>query len=101
MEMTIKWSKKARTQVRQIFDYYQVNASTTVAESIISNIKQRTRILATQPKMGRRYKLLSDMTIEIRYLIIGNYKILYWMDGSAIIISTVFDCRRDPEKLSI
>jgi len=100
MEMTIIWSKKARTQVRQIFDYYQVNASTTVAESIISSIKHSTSNLATQPKLGRRYKLLSDMTNEIRYLIIGNYKILYWIDESEIIISTVFDCRQDPEKCS-
>jgi len=27
-----------------------------------------------------------------RYLVEGNYKIIYWMNGQDVIIASVFDC---------
>ena len=34
-----------------------------------------------------------------RYLVEGNYKIIYWHDGTLIKIASVFDCRQNPSKL--
>ena len=100
MEIRIRWSSKAKYQLREIFDYYQVSTSTTVAESLITTILTRTRNLNSFPNMGKREELLLNHPKGFRYLVEGNYKILYWIHESEIIIASVFDCRQNPEKIS-
>jgi len=100
MEIKIRWSSKAKYQLRELFDYFQVNASSTLAESLITTILSRTRNLNSFPNMGKREELLLDHPKDIRYLVEGNYKILYWVSEDEIIIASVFDCRQNPEKIS-
>jgi len=45
--------------------------------------------------------MLEHLNKEIRYLIEGNYKIVYWIDVDIISIATVFDCRMDPKNLKV
>ncbi|MCX6309563.1 MAG: type II toxin-antitoxin system RelE/ParE family toxin [Bacteroidia bacterium] len=99
MEIRIRWSPKAIYQLREIFDYYQANASTTVAESIITTILSRTRNLNFFPNMGKREEILLDHPKGFRYLVEGNYKILYWLNEDEIIIAFVIDCRQNPDKI--
>jgi len=100
MEMRIIWSSKAKHQLRKIFDYYKVNASTTVAESLITTILSQTRNLNSFPNMGKREELLLDHPKGFRYLVEGNYKILYWISENEINIASIFDCRQNPVKIS-
>jgi plasmid stabilization system protein ParE len=99
MEIKIIWSLKAKYQLHTIFDYYQANASTTVAESLVSKILSRTRNLSTFPLIGKCEELLLDHPNKFRYVVEGNYKILYWLNENEIIIATVFDCRQNPKKI--
>jgi plasmid stabilization system protein ParE len=49
--------------------------------------------------MGKREELLLDHPKDFRFLVEGNYKILYWISEDEIIIASVFDCRQNPEKI--
>ena len=40
------------------------------------------------------------MGIECRFLVQGNYKIIYHVDGEIVFIDAVFDTRMEPRKLS-
>lgn len=99
MEMKISWSLKAREQLREIFDYYRDTASQEVAKSVVSGILGRTQNLGNFPKMGRKEELLSDQNKDFRYLVEGNYKILYFINNKDIHVSLIFDCRQNPKKL--
>lgn len=99
MEIRIRWSNKAKHQLRELFNYYQINASSIVAESLIKSILFRTRNLNFFPNMGKKEELLLHHPKDFRYLVEGNYKILYWRNDNEIIIVSVFDCRQNPEKL--
>ena len=99
MEIVVFWTDSAIEELRRIYDYFCLKAGKTVADKITNSIVDKTILLEVTPQMGQREKLLSHLNKEIRYLVDGNYKIVYWIDNNLVSILTVFDCRQDPEKL--
>jgi len=61
---------------------------------------QKKASLSKQPKKGPRELLLADRQKEYRYIVEGNYKIIYWLDEAAITIAAVFDTRQNPDKIT-
>jgi len=97
--MKIEWSELSQLQLRDIFDYYSFRANSDVARKIINSIVNKPIILLNHPKLGQIDELLIHHKKEFRYLVEGNYKIIYWVDKNVIRLVSVFDTRRNPEKL--
>lgn len=99
MEIRIEWSELSERQLKDIFDYYSVEASTRIARKIINRIVERVSILENNPFAGPKEELLSNHPDEYRYLVESNYKIIYWKKENTITIASVFDCRQSPNKI--
>ena len=99
MEMIVVWSDSAIDDIQEIHDYYSSTVNLKVANKIIDKIVEKSIFLENNPRIGQIEELLEHKQIEIRYLVEGNYKIVYWIDDNNVIIATVFDCRQDPIKL--
>ena len=103
MEIAFKilWSDFAINQLKDIFDYHLVKASSNVAQRLVQKIIDTTIILENNPKSGRKEDLLSDRPQEFRFIIIKNYKIIYWIDFefNIVNVSMVFDTRQNPVKI--
>ena len=99
MELKVFWTDTARFQLEDIFDYHKNIASLKVARKLIKQIIDRTLQLEKKPNSGPKEPLLTDRKPEYRYLVEGNYKIIYWIEDNYIKIATVFDCRQNPEKM--
>ena len=99
MEIVVVWSDNAIEELRSIYDYLYFNVSKKVADKISNAIVDKTLLLEQTPRVGQKEEMLAHLNKEIRYLIEGNYKIVYWIDDDIISIATVFDCRMDPKKL--
>ena len=99
MALILEWSDNADKRLKEIFDYHKEVANLKTARKIIKQIYNRVTILANNPRAGQREELLKTRPQEFRYLVEGNYKIIYWLEPEKIIISTVFDCRQNPEKM--
>ncbi len=97
--VTIEWSVRARTRVQEVYDYLFDKAGERVARKITGRIYARADILLANPRAGQRESVLEDSGAEFRYLVEGNYKIIYWIEPDRVTISTVFDCRRDPQHI--
>ena len=69
------------------------------AKNIVNRIVDKTILLESHPEIGQIEELLIGRREEYRSLIEGNYKIIYWIDGSYVRIATVFDCRQNPKKI--
>jgi plasmid stabilization system protein ParE len=96
MEVKIFWTEFATNQLEQIYDFYKFTASLNVAKKIVSKIVDRTILLEKNPLMGTKEPLLEKREKDYRYLVEGNYKIIYWYDNNLVKISSVFDCRLNP-----
>jgi plasmid stabilization system protein ParE len=99
MEMKIVWLEPALQRVQEIFDYYKEVAGEGTAQKIVRELYTRPEILVQNPQSGTREPLLENRPEEFRYLVEGNYKIIYYIDGADVLISTVFDCRQNPKIL--
>ena len=95
----IEWSEQSEKQLKDIFDYYSMEAGPGIARKIINKIIDRVSILETIPLAGPKEELLRNYAEEYRYLVESNYKIIYWQKDNVITIASVFDCRQNPKKI--
>lgn len=99
--MKIFWTKFAKRELRNIFDYYKIKASSKIAQKLVTEIVEKTNVLDFQIKIGQKEDLLSDRKENFRYLVSKNYKIIYWFnkERNRIEIVDIFDTRQNPFKI--
>ena len=97
----ILWTDFAINQLKDIFDYHLIKASPSIAQRLIQKIIDASIVLENNPKSGKKEELLAKRPQEFRFIIIKNYKVIYWIDYdfNVINISMVFDTRQDPKKI--
>lgn len=99
MEIKIEWSELSERQLTDIYNYYSSEASPGIAKRIVNKIISRVEILYENPLAGAKEELLTEYPEDFRYLVEGNYKIIYWKVQKMITVASVFDCRQNPEKM--
>ena len=99
MELKVFWTETAIEQLEDIFDFYKYKASHKIAKSMVTKIIDRTIQLEVHPESGQKEELLKIRKFDYRYLVEGNYKIIYWIEENYIKIAAVFDTRQNPKKL--
>lgn len=97
--MKITWTDFAISNLKDIYDYYLEKANRKVANKIRDNILKTTKQLTIQPESGQIEPHLKNFSKEYRYLVIGNYKIIYRIYENSILINDVFDTRQHPNKI--
>ncbi len=98
--MKIYWSDFASEMLADIYKYYKSNGTLRVANKIKSEILNTTNQLKRHPNSGPIELNLEELKQGHRYLIKGNYKIIYKEIKEGILITDVFDTRQDPIKLN-
>jgi toxin ParE1/3/4 len=98
--MKVIWSDFATGTLLDIFQYYKLKASPTVARKIKSEILKTTKQLIKHPYSGQVEINLEKLKEGHRYLVKGNYKIIYKEVAEGILITDVFDTRQDPVKIN-
>lgn len=98
----ILWTDFAINQLKDIFDYHLIKANPIVAQRLVQKIIDATLILENNPGSGRKEDLLINRPQEFRFVIVKNYKIIYWIDYefSIVNIATIFDTRQNPKKIN-
>ena len=99
MEIKVFWTQTALNNLEDIFEYHKLKASVNIARKLVKKIVATTILLQKSPKIGRREELLKDRKYEYRFIIVGNYKIIYWIEDNYVKIAAIFDTRQNPEKI--
>ena len=93
------WTNFAISELKNIYLYYRMVATNKVADKIRKSIFDSTRHLTKQPLIGTVEENLMDLKQGHRYLVAGNYKIIYRIIHDNIYITDIFDCRQNPQKM--
>lgn len=89
----ISWSLEAERDLIEILEFYiKRNQTTSYSRKLYSKIKKDVTAIRRNPKIVIRTTLDS-----VRVLITGDYQIIYEIDEDSIIISMLWDCRRNPD----
>lgn len=70
------------------------------AYKIRKQIFASTKQLIKNPESGQIEFYLEKLNQNHRYLVSGNYKIIYRISENLIVINDVFDCRQNPDKMT-
>jgi plasmid stabilization system protein ParE len=89
----IDWSIEARLDLIDILEYYNKrNKSSLYSKKLNSKINKSTKLISKNPLIGLQSEIES-----VRVLITGDYQIIYELSEDLILITMIWDCRRDPE----
>ena len=94
------WSTEALVDLEMIYDFLE-EQSQQAAQNVIEKILSRVRQIETFPESGATQLRLKNTDKEYRYLVEGNYKIIYRITDQQAYIATVFDTRYNPDKLKV
>ncbi len=97
--MEIIWTDFAIENLKVIFDFYSIKANKKVAHKIRIQILTATKQIINHPTSGQNEIHLQKLEKDFRYVVSGNYKIIYKVEDGQIIISDVFDTRQNPDKM--
>lgn len=98
--MKIIWSDFASEILSGVYCYYKDIAGGKVAAKIKSNIFNSTKQLLNHPHSGQIEESLIKLNEGHRYLVVGNYKIVYKKVSEGVLITDVFDTKQDPTKIN-
>jgi toxin ParE1/3/4 len=98
--MKIVWTDFAIENLKDVFDYYSVRANKKIAHKILNQILKSTKQLEGNPELGQLEFHLERLKQNHRYLVCGNYKVIYRILENQIIIIDIFDTRQNPKKIT-
>lgn len=98
MKLTIIYSNEALTDFETILSYYLSSYAYTIAENIESGILEHIELLSTNPTIGHQDLLLKRNDYFV--FVSVNYKLVYQVVGTNLIIIRIFDSRQNPSKLN-
>ena len=96
---TVIWSANALKDLDIVFEFH-AEKSLKAAEKIISSLLARTEQLETFPESGKVEELISSSK-TYRYVVEGDYKLIYSFSSGIVYVHTVFDCRQNPVKMKV
>lgn len=71
-----------------------------MAHKIRKEILNSTRQLKKHPESGQQELNLIQLKQEHRYIVTGNYKVVYRFEKETVIIIDIFDTRQNPNKMA-
>ena len=86
----IIWTNFAISELKNIFLYYRMVAGDKTAEKIRKSIFSSTKPLIKQTFIGSEEENLVDLKQGHRYLVEGNYKIIYRIIDNNIYINSSY-----------
>lgn len=97
--MKIIFSAKATDELAAIWQYFKDVGREKYGKTLTAKIVAKTSNLKSFPNLGKIDETLREYGLEHRFLIEGNYKVLYRVKNDEVRILRVFDTRQDPNKM--
>ena len=97
--MQVALTDFAKSELRNIYNYYSEAATAEIAAKIIARILDDIELLEKYPQAGANEQQLAELGREHKNIISGNYKIIFRSHKTTVYITDIFDCRQDPKKI--
>ena len=96
----IVWTAFAVSCLDEIHEFiFQESYSEKIANRLVSKLIRKIDQVALLPKSGTIEPLLKHTNQGSRYLLEGNYKIIYQFTDEIIIVTDVFHTKQNPNKM--
>jgi len=97
--MEVFITEPAEKSLQHIFRFYVEQASEDIALKVTDKIINRIESLDHLANRGRTEFYLSELKQGHRYILEGNFKIIYLVGPDKVIVTDIFDTRQDPDEI--
>lgn len=97
--MNVTFSDYSKAKLKEIYLYYKAIGKGGFGRKIRANILKKALLLRSLPEIGQEEETLKKLKLGHRYLVEGNYKIIYRIIGEKILVTDIFDTRQNPNKM--
>jgi toxin ParE1/3/4 len=87
----------AKQQLADIYEYYKLEGYGNFGRKVRKDVINKALSLREFPNMGSIEAHLTILELGHRYIVVGNYKIIYRVAIDCIYVTDIFDTRRDPD----
>ena len=94
--MAHRLAPEAEVDLDELWYYVATNASVEIADRLVDSLTTRLFLLGTHPHAGRRR---DDLRSGVRAFPVGEYVVLYRVEGDGVLIQRVVRGSRDIEAL--
>lgn len=94
--MAHRLAPEAEVDLDELWYYVAANASVEIADRLVDSLTTRFFLLGTHPRAGRRR---DDLRSGVRAFPVGEYVVLYRVEGNSVLIQRVVRGSRDIEAL--
>ena len=101
VKVKVSWTPEAKQTLKETIDFYAMTLSKKVADKRKRNIVFRARDLSEFPLLGPIEESEALEGLSSRYLVEGNCKIIYKVDGNKVLVLKVFDTHQHPDKMKV
>lgn len=99
MEYKVEFTEGAEKDLFDIYYYIAMNDSFSIADKIISKIKEFCNTLSTYPLRGHRPNEVKNTSSEMLEIITSPYRIIYEIKDKTVQILFVIDGRRNIKQI--
>ena len=93
--MQVEFTEPAEESLRKIYCRYPEN----IAAGIVESILRRAESLSNLTNRGRIVEELRPLNQGHRFILEGNYKIIYLQKEDVVYVTDVFNMSQDPNKI--
>ena len=93
--MRIRWSERARAQVREIFEYIARDRP-AAADRILEGLVERTNLVAEFPEQGAAWG--DPRRSDLRSIVYESYRLVYRIGGDEVAVLSVRHTRMRPDR---
>lgn len=97
--MRINWSEQSRDDLREILSYVASVFGKSKAKEVLEEISHSADLLKDFPMLGKTFVEDKEMGISYRTLPSKLNQLIYYIDGEMVVIVTVWQNRRDINRL--
>ena len=88
---TVRWTQRAKGDLQEVYDFI-ARDSPRAADALVERIIHATERLAAYPESGR---IMPEFpSLPYREVIVGNYRVLYRVEGEVVWVAAVVHGRR-------
>ncbi|MEM9338881.1 MAG: type II toxin-antitoxin system RelE/ParE family toxin [Bacteroidota bacterium] len=95
--MEVDFTDPAEERLKKIYCRYPEDVANKVVEKILT----RAETLSNLSNRGRIVEELRPLGQDHRFILEGNYKIIYIQKGDRVYVTDVFDMSQDPESIKV
>ncbi len=97
--MKVIFTLPAKRSLDGIYEWYKTKNMGKTGRKIRAAVVRKAMTLKNLPNIGQEEEQLKSLNLGHRYLVEGNYKIVYRLVDQIVLVTDVFDTRQDPEKM--